>query len=411
MGSFGRHGNGSGANVLVPTEVPAVSGLFQAGAQFFIGGRFTFAFQPADPALADETPLTKILQKLEGTTIPANTTFTFTIAPRSFNGNIDDLTMMPQVPNRTITFEPGDTGTTANGITTLSRTVDALEGIEFDRAGIYVYIVTESANSQTSPPHTMTYSTAEYDLRITVIFNEPENAHEVAFTEIILREADTQNPDLPPVDEKVDGGMIFTNTLTQTTGDATNAALTLTKTVTGGFGDRAKLFNFTIALVQNPLAPLTLPISFNVRNAAGAIDPTRSGTITALTPPQSIQLRHGERFEIVTLPVGTGYTIIEAAAIDYRASATVITGGGSPVNVTPPEQDANQELSTGVQLVASPSPNRADFTNTFEQIPATGLVIEQAPFVLLALFVLGISMSYLALKQRKKVENLPLVQH
>jgi hypothetical protein len=292
----------------------------------------------------------------------------------------------------------------------LTNTTDALTGRYFDRPGRFTYTVTErgGGTTTTNPPHTLANSPAVYELSIYVRLASDGLTHEVFAHTIVVRAQDSLR-DMPPltaVGDKPEYGMLFTNNLTMTAGTATHPALSIQKAVTGEFGDRGKLFDFTLVLQANTLSPLNLPIAFQVFNAAGAVDATRSGTITALSPPLEFQLRHGERFVIQTLPIGTSYTATERAARDYRASVT-ITSGQSTDTITNP--DTNMDLSTGSRQIAltdAQNRNEARFTNNAEivvgtglgtHIPASGLIFLSFPLVALSAF---------ASRKRKSIEKL-----
>ena len=170
-GSFGRLGHGTEDNLYVPTEVPDITDLAQAGAQFFMGGRFTFAFAPVELAEANFN-LTKHLQKPEGTPAP-NLNFRFTFERNSFNDNTTpaDIARIPVInpviinPTTVVSPPPPPAGTV-----TLSGYFDFLESIVFTEVGTYSWIIREDATHPAGQglDSTVVFSQAEYELRVYV---------------------------------------------------------------------------------------------------------------------------------------------------------------------------------------------------------------------------------------------------
>jgi len=123
-----------------------------------------FAMAP----ISDLHTLTKDLQKPEGTAAFTKS-FTFTFERNSFDGNTADSNLLPIIPDRVLTLDDSNPAITTAGTTTITGTKDILEGITFDRAGVFSYLVSEVAGSSgTTLPSVMQYSAAVYEMNIYV---------------------------------------------------------------------------------------------------------------------------------------------------------------------------------------------------------------------------------------------------
>ncbi|MCL2437901.1 MAG: hypothetical protein FWC99_02255 [Coriobacteriia bacterium] len=171
-------------------------------------------YTPTQPPCAT-MPLTKVLEtSVDATaTVPA-TSFTFNFTPLNWDGSSTEATLaaMP-----TISSPAGVSFTSVETTTTLMRDIeilDVLEGITFPGTGVFVYSVTEDADTNTLPAGwSLSYSPAEYELRIDVR-QGPEGLYIYDAT-VIVRAVDNLDPDAPALGEVLDE-LTFTNVLTHT---------------------------------------------------------------------------------------------------------------------------------------------------------------------------------------------------
>jgi len=99
----------------------------------------------------------------------------------------------------------------------------------------------------------------------------------------------------------------------------------------------------------------------------------------------------------VDTPVGTGYTVTENSPTGYLPNYA-ITYNGNPGD-TSSDTTIGQTLATGGQYVGE-SDNSADFTNNRDMITATGLTMDNLPFVgLIVVLVLAV-VGYVVIKVR-----------
>ena len=95
--------------------------------------------------------------------------------------------------------------------------------------------------------------------------------------------------------------------------------LTITKTVSGNMGNRAKKFTFTVKLTD--IAGGTVSGTFNCEGGSDT-------TITFKEGTASVELAHDERIKILGLPHGIKYTVTEDAGSALGYKTTVSNNGG-----------------------------------------------------------------------------------
>ncbi|MCL2680622.1 MAG: hypothetical protein FWF11_04015 [Coriobacteriia bacterium] len=375
-----------------------------------------------------QAALTKNLQMPAGTTTP-DVTFTFEfdlVRPLTGtpNASIEDVT---------IDFTSADTTTAVDGVLTLTKESDPFltltgdnETAFFPHAGIFLFEVSELTTltgGQTLPDQSeMIFSQAKYYLHVYV-----RDGADGPYVYAVYATAAVEGQE-PGTGEKIDvtpGGpgnesnMRFVNTFTKTTGgtDPTNlndVALSLSKKVAGDFADRTRLFNFGVTLLapaieRSPVIPGGTAYIVTLDDAGEVVGDASLPITFVWGTTQQVQLRHNQELRFTELPVGATYVIVETGTADYTASATVQIGGGLPEVVG--AVSAGQDLSTGAQLVADSGANAARFINTYMEVTVTGLLLESLSFVV----VLGMASALLALmvasRQRRRIEELPVLYY
>lgn len=152
--------------------------------------------------------------------------------------------------------------------------------------------------------------------------------------------------------------------------------LTVTKTVTGNFGDKSKAFEF----------------SMKVDNGDNSFDLTVNGK--ALTKgtqgDYTFSLKHGESIEIKGIPVGKQIVLAETKAENYGVKFgenDMITSG--PRTVTIGGLTADTEIAV------------ENYRNTQ---PDTGVLVDSLPYILIIACVAGVAALFL-IRRRKKRED------
>ena len=161
-----------------------------------------------------------------------------------------------------------------------------------------------------------------------------------------------------------------------------NVLLTVSKEVTGAFGDLNKAFTFTLeGLVPSKAYHLTL---------AGRAVTRTTGTAGTIT----FELKHGESM-VIPLIEGESYKVIETPDDDYKTS--VITTVGSTEGESEKVNEKTVQLTDAITV---------KFTNNRPPLAPTGVTSNTKPFGTLLLFGLALALlSIFGLALRKRNED------
>ncbi|MCL2491356.1 MAG: hypothetical protein FWE87_01195, partial [Coriobacteriia bacterium] len=331
----------------------------------------TPAFGAGDPVEGSEdspvaVAITKNLLMPKGTTTP-NADFHFLVEKISKDGSTAKTEDMPLLGTDTgdgltgqftisyASTETGDLDTDTNIITFMKQTGDIFTGATFETTGEYVYKITEVNNSYTlpTPPPTevMTYSPAEYTLTVYIKSSEDGSFNYVYAVSAMVDVPDLVGDDEPEIGDKVDptpggGGLAWTNTFvrTQQEDDPENEVLSMSKAVTGEFGDRTYYFPFSATVIIPTLAEARTynayiidvndaVVSFaslgdanmNAVSGAGLSDGPHGGTIAVTSgTPFSFKLKDGQKLIFTDLPVGTQWGVTESGTDNYIPSYLLV---------------------------------------------------------------------------------------
>jgi len=355
---------------------------------------------PPRPFDSPQGSLAKMLTAPEGTPLPS-ATFAFSFTPKEVVLNLADNIWSrddgPAISDQTISID-STTATTEAGTISASNYLELLDifsTVSFPGGGVFVYEVAEVVSSSTLPG--MEYDTSRFQVRLTV-----GNTGVIGAIEIFaLMEypANSNTWILDPDVDKLDS-LAFTNVYTSHT------ELEITKTIAQGeFANLATLFDFEVVLVAPPVSSLSTTLTATIYSGTYPIDdPSRSPVVIGTGNIFSFTLRDGEKIVIPELPVGTTFSVTEAAHPEFAPSVEVYSVG---VHIYSDMADINTALSTGQHILAGGGRNAADFTNTFQFIAPTGLVIANMSLALVLAVLLGLVM-FVAYRKRRSIETLPL---
>ena len=377
---------------------------------------------PDNPAKA---AITKQLLIPVGTTVPS-VRFVFDMKGISIDEDesrgkdapipgVDDLTI--------IINDVSDISAPVNGIRTITvETLDIFRDIEFDGAGVYVYEITESRDTNLaiveSEDEWLNFSKAKYTLNVYVA-NKTDGSGDTYIyaigtmftTDHDGTDADGHKVDATPGikgDDYRPSQMIFVNDYGRLYGpdrpdnpDPVNYASLFTgKTVTGIYGDYERYFEFDITLMPPTiLDPDLVPeyykgyvvegdeVVYDEKVAPVALwDDDNDRPYIKIFPNagNKIHLKHGQRLVFMDTPVGTQYEVFEHGVPHYLASVVVMTNGDE---VEIKGEKLGDDLSTELQHTGE-TRNSAAFTNARDFVAPTGLNMKDLPFfVLIALGV------------------------
>ena len=341
----------------------------------------------AVPAFAAESnlkdgkiELTKTFTAVNRGTTSQEEDFTFTItAGATVNGkrvevaNNKDLTGVPNfgTDNR-LEKNVDDLTAGVTGKESGTFTIDPKEELKITRPGIYYYTVTETNKGVQG----VTYA-EPLTMKVTAGYATAD-ATELTYWVALTRDTAETNF-LFNQGKKVGQDKAFENTYSA-------GALVITKAIRGSNGDRAHEFNFTITLS----GPKGTKVSYMVNN-----DPTtdtigEDGTLTI----SNIKMADNGQFVISNIPYGVTYTISEATE-GYTATAKK---GSDTANLT--TTDTTAAYTDNVDAAST----TIAFTNTLgNTVIDTGVILDNAPYILMLAVVAAGAMT-LVIKKRREEE-------
>ena len=243
-----------------------------------------------------------------------------------------------------------------NGLSSFNKEA-VIEFETFPHAGLYEYTIRETAGEENG----ITYDTAVYDLNVYVV-NDDDG-------ELRVRSITAEK------DKKKQDELSFTNIYRK------NSSLTISKTTEGTYADKTKDFNFTIKFEKAATE------SDEVGAYTGKIgDETVECKVEEET---TFELHDGESLVFENLPAGTRYVVSEEAAEDgYTPSIKIVENGVETPGETVSESEGISSAATGTNLVGE-NKNEVVFTNTYQDIPLTGIILNNWPFIILIILAIG----------------------
>ena len=402
----------------------------------------TFAAHDDEALPNTAAAITKILKTPIGTLVPDDITYEFIVTATGEDGGSPSENMPKFTQPFVIPFDGDQTliSTVGDVDTYYRESPDIFKNVTWPHAGVFEYHVMEVENSNLTahpsaldPKEEMTYSKAEYTLKVYVVWDGTK----LKITHIGALNIQDDDGDAidPSKQEKLvvepEGGenyaysqMIFVNTYVKTNGkdepeDPDNWTLEISKTVTGETGDTTYYFDFPITVTSPTLAPDkaeyrsykayvvegTTVVTAPENHASVAGDKS----ITFQTGiPNIVKLKSGQSLVFVQTPVGTNYIVSETGVAGYAVKATVTYAGGTPGAWEEAKKagdgltlhDADNDVYKN-KLYVGEGKNSADFTNHRGIIPPTGLGIDDFPFVLV-IGLAGLSLlGFVIIKSRR----------
>ena len=296
---------------------------------------------------------------------------TFSIAPyTAFNREEGRLSVaIPSFSDASYTISAGD-GTDLVDVD-LPDYTDA--GI-----GDYWYEVNETAGTAAG----VTYDVNTYYMHV-VVSREGRN-HGVSQVTLHKTAPSNDGTYTNDADDKTAG---FTNTFG-------SGSLTVTKEIIGNFADRDKKFDITVTLTVPTGKTVTGPIAYGTETIAGGW--TGSKAIT-------LQLGKGDSVTFTNIPDGVTYTVDEA---DYSSD-----GYDIPQYVFDNDSETGDTVLTGTAWeenyasgTISDSADAVTVTNSKNAAIDVGVVLENAPYVIIILMVIGFGI-FMIVRRRRRIDE------
>ena len=284
-------------------------------------------------------------------------------------------------------------------------------------AGVYAYTVTETAADYNGSGE-IVKSAESYIVRYYVKTNASGQA---VVDEITVQKGTDASAKVDPnVDDPTENddsstteieitGFTFTNTYRLNNGDNTyvNAPLKVSKTVEGKENDTTK-FPIAITLTKAVGAADTV-LQASIYNADGTMVAGSTKNVPYGTETM-FDITTGQTVAILTMPVGTKYTTSEklANATDYNAYVPSVeskSGTTTDFSVTGTQGQTLDGQSSDL-LIEQDVKDTVAYTNTYDsQIDTpTGILMNNLPYIILILVVLGGLTGYVLSKRRREQE-------
>lgn len=333
------------------------------------------------------------ISKTYNTEVAKAETFSFTATQKNGDGLVS-TEALPTMP--TISFAEADKGT----ITKREKVTFP----NYQEAGKYEYTVIE--NQTATPPITdgahekMIMSKAEYTMDVYV--SNAGNGFEISNI-IVNKKLDDKGE---TAEGKVDisntdkNGFNFTNTYVQEAGTGENpsnpgedyktyGSLNVSKTINGNGGTASTTDEFSFQATFN------FPAGTDASTLGGV---KANGTAITLTKgAYDFTLKNGKNEKFTGLPVGTTMTVTESATPNYKGSANVTING---VNEDPIEATKYNEVITVSNKKLGQKKNAVDVTNTYNNVPVTGIIMNNLPYI--AMIVIGAAALVVYVQNKRK---------
>lgn len=311
--------------------------------------------------------ITKELEMAEGLAVP-DVTFSFTAEK-------DSPQDAPKAVITPISYKSSDErGEALEGKYTISKN-SAVTFEEFPHAGEYTYTIKETKESADG----ITYSTEQYTLRVQVANKQGGGV----YVKNVTAEKGTDDG----ITANKVNEILFTNIYRK------NASLVIEKKTTGELADKTKQFRFTISFIKSPTEDKLEDFTGTITRKGNTTEEVKSSDGRA-----SFTLADGDKLVFDDLPAGTKYTVTEKGVKDGYVPQVQVTENGVQGEVKKGTDGEDLE-SFGTGNYIGEKENKVVFENIYHEVPITGIVMNNLPFILL----IGIAvMAFCALAVLKK---------
>ena len=336
------------------------------------------------------------ISKTYNTEVGKAETFSFTAIQKTGDGLIG-TTANVTMPK--ISFEASETRSTSKrGQITFPN---------YPEAGKYEYTVTEmqTADPEVSDEHEkMIMSKAEYTMDVYVT----NGAAGTEISNIIVNRVkdDAGQPKTGKVDigNTVDNDFKFTNTYVQEAGtgtDPTKPDPTYNKFGSLNVSKKVVNANSTTATSDDEFtftAIFAFPTGTDADTLGGIKDATGNSVKLGEDRTYTFKLKANDNMKFTGVPVGTTITVKETATKNYKGSAEVVLNGGTSQTV--PASKYYEELTAVNNQKLGQNQNTVDVTNTYNDVPLTGIIMNNLPYI--AMIVIGAAALVVYVQNKRK---------
>lgn len=279
----------------------------------------------------------------------------------------------------------------------------------YSEAGKYEYTVTEN---QTATPavtngehEKMIMSEAEYKMDVYV---ENTSTGGCQIANIIVNKAKDDKGETTTATGKVDisntgkNGFKFTNTYVQEAGTGDKPSIPGEDYNTYGSLNVSKTINKNGANSASTTDEFSFQATFKFptgtdASTLGGVKANGSDITLKAGGTYDFTLTNGGNEKFTGLPVGTTMTVTESATPNYKGSANVTING---VNEKPIEATKYNEATTVSDKKLGQKKNAVDVTNTYNNVPLTGIIMNNLPYI--AMIVIGAAALVVYVQNKRK---------
>lgn len=343
--------------------------------------------------------ITKTLKIGEGITVPAEEfVFGFAAGADEYadeNGYVSDTTTYPAVAPVKIAYSADDRAEDGTDVEITKQGAVVLpDASAFPKSGMYVYTVSETAGNTEG----MTYAAETYFFKVYV---KNSKTGEKTIADVEITDGDTKidgskggedeaTNDEDGANDVVGNSFVFTNTFTKDVtknpgdenGENTDGAFKLEKVLDGDYAGADDEFTFTVKVTLPETAEAT-----TVASEGNAVATFTDGVA------KDVVLKGGQSMKFATLPAGTKIEVSEAAFENYtpnyiaKHSANADKTGA--VEISSNNSKAETALATAETIVVGEFGANVQYTNKYDAVTPTGIIINNLPYILLIALALG----------------------
>ena len=237
---------------------------------------------------------------------------------------------------------------------------------EFPNVGVYYYTVTENASTYAG----VTTQTGNMLLKVTVAYDEHDQLTKTyAFYTATNENGEGQGTKNQAVENTYSAG-----------------TLDVSKKVTGSLGDKSKKFDVDVTFTAPAGKTVEAPITYTENDVEKKIEKADWVNGSAKV---TIHLAHGEHIVFNNIPYDVTYTVVEA---DYTTEAN---GGYDAASYNFSDKTDIKKLDSAAETV--------EITNNNGAMIDTGVILDNAPYMLMLAVVAGGAMM-LVIKKRREEE-------
>ncbi|WP_270742271.1 DUF5979 domain-containing protein [Holdemanella biformis] len=337
------------------------------------------------------------ISKTYNTEVGKAETFSFTAIQKTGDGLIGTTA---DVKMPTIEFTADKTGThSKRGQITFPT---------YQEAGKYEYTVKESDTvtpAVTNGDHEkMIMSQAKYTMDVYV--TDGENGPEISNIVVNKTNDDAGQTATGKVDisNTDDNDFKFTNTYVQEAGtgtDPTNPDPTYDQFGSLNVSKKVVNANGTTATSDNEFAftaTFAFPTGTDANTLGGIKDANGEVVKLAEGGTYTFNLKANKNMKFTGVPVGTTITVKETATKNYKGSAKVVLNGGTSQTVS--ANKYYEELTAVNNQKLGQNQNTVDVTNTYNDVPLTGIIMNNLPYI--AMIVIGAAALVVYVQNKRK---------